>query len=134
MGWIAGKSLSTVFTVSGGGAVTFSVIEHSWKELVDKIDITSSGHAGVQATLAGILRGDGRVKCHLNDSNVPWLAATGVRAGNNGVFRFYVGSALFFTVPAMVLEVNYTSAVAGAVDWEGGVTLNSEAGTYAYPS
>lgn len=134
MAWIAGKSLSVIFTVTSGSPVTFSILEHAWKEAIDALDITSSSHAGVQALLAGILRGDGRVKCVLNDSNTPYLSATGVRAGNNGVMKFYVGASVFFTVPCMIVEVNYTSQVAGKVEWEGTVKLNAEAGTYSYPS
>jgi hypothetical protein len=57
-----------------------------------------------------------------------------LRAGTNGVLLVYVSAALFFTVPCMVVEVPYTSQVAGVVEWECNVKLNAEAGTYTYPS
>lgn len=86
--------------------------------------------------MAGVLRGDGRVKAVLNTDagNLPWQAANGVRAGNNGSMQFFVGPALAFVVPCLVVEVNYTSQVAGKVEWEGSVKLNAEAGAYSYPS
>lgn len=136
MGWEAGKDKSVKFTVAAGVEFTYSVIEHAWKETIDALDITSSGHAGTQALLAGIGRGDGRVKANLNTDagKMPWVAANGIRAGNNGVLKVYVGSALFFTIPAMIKEVNYMIVIANKIEWEAIVGLNAEAGTYAYPS
>jgi hypothetical protein len=136
MAFEAGKNKSVLFTVSGGSEITYSVIEHSWKEAVDALDITSSGHAGIQALLAGIFRGDGRVKCKLQTGGTqqPWSAANGIRAGNNGVMKFYWGTALFHQVPALIKEVSYMSTVASAIEWEANVGLNAEAGTFANPS
>ena len=136
MAFIPGYDKSVLFTVSGGSEITYSITEHSWKEAVDALDITSSGHAGLQALMSGILRGDGRVKANLNIGSTftPWVAANGIRAGNVGVMKFYVGVALFFQVPVLIKEVSYMSQVAGKVEWEASVGLNVEVGSYAYPS
>ena len=132
----SGATKNVKFTVSGGALIAYSITEHSWEELVDKLDITSTSHAGIQAILAGIFRGTGSVKAVLNTDagNMPWVAANGIRAGNNGVFQFFVSSTLYFSVPAMVMKVKYSSQVAGKIEWAGDIELNAEAGTYAYPS
>jgi hypothetical protein len=132
----SGLTKNVKFTVSGGALISYSIVEHSWEEAVDKLDITSTSHAGIQALLAGIFRGDGMVKAILNTDagNMPWVAANGIRAGNNGVFQFFVSTTLYFQVPAMVVKVKYSSQVAGKVEWAGDISLNAEAGSYAYPS
>ncbi len=136
MPYQAGKDKNIKFTVAGGSEITYDITEHSWKEMIDALDITNTSHAGIQALLAGIFRGDGKFKAVLNTdaTKMPWQSANGLRAGNNGVVKFYVGTALFYSVPCMVVDAEITSQVAGKVEWAVSVKLNAEAGTYSYPS
>lgn len=132
----AGKDKLVKFTVDGGGEWTIMFQESSWKEAIDKLDVTSSNHSGIQALLAGIFRGEGRVKGVLNSDAgyIPWVAAQGIRAGNKGVMKFYQTTSLFFQVPCLVTDVEYTVQIAGKVEWAGSVSLDAIAGSYAYPS
>lgn len=106
--------------------------------MVDKLDVTSSSHLGLQALIAGIFRGDGNVKGVVNDAAYIWSTTPKVQAGNTGTLRFYVGetSAPFFTVPCLITKVHLQSEVAGRVDYDFDVSLSilSGSGLYVYPA
>jgi hypothetical protein len=135
--WTNGYTCPVKFTLSGGSEITLQVTDHSWREMVDSIDITHTGSGGIQALLAGIFRGDGSVTAFQDTtgSGTKFYATTvGVRAGAKGVLKHYITSALFYTIPCMITEVTSQSPVAGGVSYSFNVSLDSESGTFTYPS
>lgn len=133
---VAGKVLSRVWTPSGGSAATLAVIENSWQESVDKIDVTNSTSNGIQALLAAILRGTGSIKAILDSDSGKafYLAAVGIRAGGKGVFTHTMSTGNAYPIPAMITSVNSIVGIAGAVMYDFVIDLDSLSGTYSYPS
>lgn len=134
----AGYNKWAAWKFSGAGAATLlQVTDHSWKEAVDKLDVSHSGSEGIQALLAGILRGNGTVKAKYNSSAMPHGAPT-IKAGTRGQLQLYLGGATPFLIPGMILEVQYQSAVAGTAEYQFTVELDHNAietmGAYTYPT
>lgn len=136
-----GFNKGVTFAPNGGGAVLFNVTGHSWSEFIDKLDVSHSGTAGIQALLAGLLRGDGNMKANIDSAQVVSNPANGIIPGTNGIMNFYlyVGGATGvgtnpFSVPCMIIKVNYKSEVAGKVEYDCDVSLNAIAGGYVRPS
>jgi len=132
----AGYDKWAAWKVSGAGAATLlQVTDHSWKEAVDKLDVTHTGSEGIQALLAGILRGNGTVKAKYNSDAMPHGAPT-IKAGYRGQLQLYLGGATPFYIPGMITEVQYQSAVAGSVEYQFTVELDHNAiavsGSYQY--
>ena len=133
MSFQAGFNKGVSFQPTGlGVAVTFYVTGHSWSEMIDKIDVTHSGTGGIQALLAGILRGDGNMKANCDSGQIVSNPSNGLRAGTNGImnFYFYDGGTFGlgtnpFSVPCMVIKVNYKSEVAGKTEYDCDVSLNA---------
>lgn len=132
--WEAGKNTKVMFLVSGGSNTALQVTDHSWAEMIDAIDITHTGSGGVQALLAGILRGDGNVKANFDSAAKYYSTAPGVNAGASGVFQLFMNGTLYYSVPAMIKKVNTAKPVAGAVSYDFDISMNSEAGAYAKPA
>lgn len=132
--FVAGYTAPFKTTPSGGSEQTIQVVSHSWQEMVDKIDITHTGSGGLQALLAGIFRGTGNVKAFLDSSAKYYATTVGIRAGTNALLKHYVTSSLSYTVPGMIVKVNSAVAVNGGVEYDFDFELNSEAGTFSYPS
>lgn len=133
---VAGKTLPRVWTPSGGSAATLAVIESSWQEAVDKVDVTNSTSNGEQALLASILRGSGSIKAVLDSDTGKafYLAAIGIRAGGKGTFTHTMSTGNAFSIPAMITSVNSVVAIAGAVMYDFTIELDSLSGTYTRPS
>ena len=64
--------------------------------------------------------------------------APSIKAGNRGQLQLFLGGALPFYIPGMITEVQYQSAVAGAVEYQFTVELDHNAiavsGSYQYPA
>lgn len=133
---VAAKSLARTWTPSGGSSASLAVIEDSWQEAVDKIDVTNSTSGGGQALLAGVLRGTGTVKAILDSdtSKAFYLTAINIRAGAKGVLTIPMSSGNVLSVPGMITGVTSTRAMAGSVMYEFTVELDTLSGTYTYPS
>lgn len=116
----------------GGGFATIQVTDHSWKEMVNDLDVTSSGMLGLQALVGGVFRGDGNVKGKVNSSALITSTPPFIRAGNNGQFLLGIGSATPISIPALITAVHYQGAVAGTVDYDFDIKLNILAGTGIY--
>lgn len=131
----AGKYRSVTWKYSGAGAAfTLNVTGHTWDEAIDKLDVTSTGHLGVQALLPGILRGDGSVRANVDSTYVVTNVTGNVRifAGQNGLLTFDFGYGTPFTVPAMITKVHHQSEVAGKCEYSFDVSLNKDASVTAY--
>ena len=126
----AGKTYGVTWTPDGGSTATLNVTDHSWSEMVDAIDVTTTGAAGVQSLLAGILRGEGTVKAFLDISadSTTFLGSTqAIVAGQNGSMVHLLGTNtnnISYTVPCMITRVNSAVPVNGAVNYEFTVQLN----------
>lgn len=132
----AGYDKAALFKLDGAaGYTTLAITGHSWKEAIDKLDVTDSSHSGTQALLRGIFRGTGNVKAVYNNTSAPHSAAPGIKAGANGKMQFQTGLGNGFEVPCMITEVQYQSEVAGKVEYSFTVDLNvlSGNGLYVYP-
>ena len=126
----AGFNKQATFQPDGAAAATtLNVTGHSWKEAVDKLDVTHSGTGGQQAVIAGVLRGDGSVKMVFDTSNNPYANPPNILAGVKGVMRFYIGTTTPHTVPCMIVDVTSQTAVEGKVEWNANVTLDYIIGT-----
>lgn len=135
MAFQSGKDKYVTFQYTGAGAAaTLDVTGHSWDEAIDKLDVTSTGHSGVQALLGGVLRGAGTVKANLNSSTVVTSTTGTIRllAGQWGLLKFYYGYTEPFTVPCMVTKVHHQSEVTGKVEYSFDVELNKDASATAY--
>ena len=121
---------------SSGGTATINVTEHSWSEMIDKLDVTHSGSAGIQALLAGILRGDGNVKANCDDAQIITSITSSIVAGINGIMSFflYAVSSNAYVVPAMIQKVNFKSVVSGVASYDFDVSLNGLAGAMVRPA
>lgn len=128
----AGYDKAVFFKPDGGAEQTLDVVDHSWKEMVDAIDVTHTGTNGLQALLAGILRGDGTIKAVLNTSQNPAGPDVALRAGATGMIEFDYGFDVPFTVPCLVVDLLHQSQVAGRVEWTCSVKLSKLSGTGAY--
>lgn len=131
----AGKTRTCTWQYSGAGAAfSLNVTGHTWDEAIDKLDVTSTGHAGTQALIAGILRGDGSVRANLDSSSVVTNPNGLVRinAGQNGVLVFDFGYGTPYTVPAMITKVHHQSEVAGKCEYSFDVSLNKDASATVY--
>jgi hypothetical protein len=125
-----GYNKTVTFFVSGGSAATLKITKHSWKESVDKLDVTDTGHAGVQALIAGILRGDGTVEGNVRPTELINDTAPGVIVGAKGVITFNFGAATNWSCPVLITDVNWQSTVQGFPTWNFNVSLDSDSGTY----
>lgn len=129
----AGYDKFTRFKPSfGSNFVIMCVTGHSWSEMIDAIDVTSTCHNGIQALLAGILRGEGNVKANVQSDVLPFNSL-GIRAGVNGLLEFYYGYPIPFTAPCMIVKLNHKSAVESKVEYDFDVRLNTLAGAYTSP-
>lgn len=131
MAFVAGKSCPVTWNpVTGDGSYyTLNVTGHDWEEAYQKADVTSTGHAGLEAFIVTILGGTGNVRLkHQTTVNPP--SAVKVYAGSSGIMRFFVTSTNYIPVPGTILKVNYKSEVQGAVEYSVMMQLNAEVGTY----
>lgn len=131
MGFRAGYNSPVTFRPDGQNeTATLNVTGHSWSEMVDKLVADHSGTGGLQALLAGVLRGDGNVKANMDAAAYPWASPLPfIRAGVNGVISFYYGA--FYAVPCMVIKINKQSEVNGLIVFDFDVSLNCLAGSGA---
>ena len=133
MAFVAGKGNYVTFTPTGqGAAATIYCREHSWKDAIDKVDVTDARHGGVEALLLTIIRGQGNFTFFWNttDGN-PTAAAVGMVAGTGGVVKFLFNSTTnFYQAPASVLEVLWKSSVPGGVEVNANLNLNRDVGAY----
>jgi len=136
MSFLAGYDKKVTWTPAGGALATFNVIEHSWEDAIEKLDITHSGTAGVQYLLAGILRGKGSFKANLDSTVIITNATYAIIAGQKGVMNFYqfASGANPYIVPGMIISVPFTSSVPGLVAYTANIELSGDAGTYTRPS
>ncbi len=132
MSFQAGYNKGISFQPTGGAVNAYAVTGHSWSEFVDKIDITHTGTGGIQALLSAVLRGDGNVKANIDSAMIISNPANGIVPGQNGIlnFYYYAGGANGvgnnpFSVPCMVIKVNYKSEVAGKTEYDFDVSLNT---------
>jgi hypothetical protein len=120
-----------------------NITGHSWKEAVDKLDVTSTLHGGVQALIAGILRGDGNIKGYIDNLNYIWNAP--IRAGVFATMALGVGGVATLTIPGMITTVNEQGTVEGKGEYNFDFSLNLLAsaayagsyggtGAYLYPA
>lgn len=129
----AGKNYGCTWTPSGASSVSLNVTEHSWMEQVDKIDVTNTGSGGLQALLAGILRGTGTVKAFFDSANPQYTSGTGlIRAGNKGRLTHTVASGKSYGIPALITQVTTTVPVAGGVTFEFQIELDVSSDTVGY--
>lgn len=116
-----------------GTTTSIQITEHTWKEQVEKLDVTASGMGGLQALLAGIFRGEGQVKGNVNTALVPWANPPFIVAGANGMLVLGLGTNVSgFSIPGMITEVSEQDQVAGVVNYTFNVALNFLAGTGVY--
>lgn len=101
------------------------VTGHSWQEMIDRLDVTSSVHGGIQSLIAGIFRGEGNIKGYINTSIYPWAFPYLIRAGSNGTLFVDFGSATPFSVSAMVVKVHSQHAIEGRVEFDFDCALNN---------
>lgn len=100
--------------------------------MVDKLDVTHTGTAGVQALLAGIFRGDGNFKGNVDTSFMIWGSPPTIVAGATGQLTFSVGSFSRWSIPLLVHELNVQSAVEGKVEYDFNASLSILAGSQVY--
>lgn len=136
-----GYNKGTTWNPAGGVQTSIAITDWDWGEKIDKIDITNTSTLGVQALLASILRGTGKVSAFFDSGQLPWAAPLVIKAGSNGVITFVCGSPNTpWSIPAMVTELHNRSEVAGGVKYDFTVELNCLAGvaqaflTYTYPT
>ena len=98
--------------------------------MIDALDVTSTNHGGLQALIAGILRGEGNVKGNVLSEGTP--NTLGIRASTNGMLQFFLGFPLPIIAPVMVTQLNHKSTVEGKVEYDFNVRLNILAGTNTY--
>src|SRR6202011_2235142 len=86
--FVPGYSQAASWQATGAGAATtLNITSHSWQEEVDKLDVTHSGSAGVQALLAGIGRGSGTIEANYDAAAIPSNTPPNIKAGAKGVLR-----------------------------------------------
>lgn len=131
MSFQSGFNKGVTWTADNAPSVGWNVTGHDWEEAIDALDVTHTGTGGIQALLAGILRGDGNVKANFDNAVVP--STFFMRAGFNGVMAFFVGGVTPFFVPSMIVKVHYQTVVEGKVEWSAMVRLNALAGLNTLP-
>lgn len=129
-----GKNCPITYTPNGGALATIRVTSHTWQEMCDLADVTDTGCSGLQALLAGIVRGDGNIKGNVDLDAFVWSATILVRAGAYGVLRHYVSATQYFAIPVSIASVVSTAPVGDKVEFDFNVKFNSLAGTYSYPA
>jgi hypothetical protein len=137
----AGFNKGVSFQPTGGVNTAINITKWDWEEQIEKIDISHTGTAGLQALLAGLLRGTGNVEAFFDSANLPWAAAPSIKSGQNGVITFNLGSPnTQWIVPSLVVKVHAQSEVAGGVKYNFDVELNCLCGvnqaftSYVYPT
>lgn len=137
MAFLVGYDKKASWLILGGaGPVALNITEHSWSAMVDKLDVTHTGTGGVQAVLAGILRGDGNVKANSDDAVIiSNIANVGIVPGASGTLYLYHYAAASnpFVIPGTILRVNYKSVVNGVANYDFDVCLNRLLGVYTPP-
>lgn len=129
--FVAGYNKGVTFQLSGaGGATTLLVKSWSWDEAVEKLDVTHTGTTGIQAVIAGILRGDGTVEANVDITALPNATPPTIIPGSKGTITFNVGSSTPHSCPVMVAKVHWASAVDGVVNYSFDTTLDYLTGTY----
>ncbi len=130
----AGFNISFGFQLDGLGATSIvSIYDSSWKEAVDKLDVCSSATLGLQALLAGILRGDGSFKGYIDTLFLPWGAPIPfLVSGATGMLLAGFGTFSPFSVPCLITDVTSAGAVNGVMNWTVNCGLNILAGTRVY--
>src|SRR5262245_2076318 len=127
----AGFSNPVKFTPDGAGQTTINITDWSHDELIDLLDTSHSGTAGVEDNIAGLLRAEGTFNADLDLNALPATASTpNLRAGVKGVFLKHVSTGKTIQVPARITRVHYASAVAGKVSWSCSYKLCASAGSY----
>lgn len=122
MPFVPGFVCGAAATPIGRPLWVLNVTGHSWKEIVDILDVTSTLHNGIQALIAGILRGDGTVKGFIDSTVYPWNAP--IRAGVNALMALSVGGLGSITIPGLIGEVGEQSAVEGKCEYNFAFKLN----------
>jgi hypothetical protein len=109
-----------------------NVLDHAWKEIADWLEVTHSGTGGFQASLPGIIRGDGNVKANSDDAQVIAQSSIAIVAGGQGVLAFFHYATVLasFKVPAQVTDVEYKTVVNGVCNYSFNIKLNILAGVY----
>lgn len=125
MPFLAGYAVGYAWQTIGGVATTIFITGHSWKEQVDKLDVSSTGTGQIQAILFGIARGQGNVKGNFDTLRVPWSLPPLIRAGTKGLFIIGLGTPSNFSIPSAVIAVHHQSAVEGKVEYDFDIELDA---------
>lgn len=137
----AGFNKGATFTPAGGVAAVLNITAWDWGEKIDKVDITHTGTGGVQALLAAILRGTGKVSAFFESAAMPFSNPPNLKPGTNGSITFSLGAPnTQWIIPVMVTELHFQNEVTGGVKYDFTVEMNALAGvnqalvTEAYPT
>lgn len=128
----SGRASPVKFKYGSNSEQTLNVVDHTWRESIDKIDITHTGHSGIQALIGSIVRGTGNVKAFLDTTTHVCYWDSGyanIRAGVQGQLKHYLTTTILFTIGVLITEVNSMVPVAGGVSYDFTVELNAEANT-----
>ena len=120
-----------------GGSVVFTTINitaWSWEESVNALVVTHTGSGGIAARIAGILDGEGTIEGNYDSANLIHASPPNIRAGARGQIKIQTGATNPFLIPVIVQKVPYKSAVDGLVQYTFTVQMDSQSGTYTYPS
>jgi hypothetical protein len=134
MSFEAGYDKGVKFTPTGTSGIELNITGWTWAEEVNKLDVTNTGTSGIQALIAGVLRGDCNITANLDGDFMP--NDFSMRAGIKGVIlasagRFSVSGVIRrIQIPVMVIKVNYESKVDGLVSWNCDASLDFLSGTY----
>lgn len=110
MAFTAGYSEQTTFALDGGSAVTLSVTDHTWDEMVEELRTTHTGSGGVTSRIPGVFDGNGSVKANVDTVAYPWAASPGIRSGNKGVITMETGTASPFSIHVMITKIHIQSS------------------------
>jgi hypothetical protein len=131
MAFVPGYDKYMAFELTGQGTATqFNVTGWDEKESITDLDVTHTGTAGITARIRGLLDNAGTVDLNFDTSVIPWTQSNQIRAGNKGVFTFFMGTTNPFLIPAIITEVGSKSVVNGLVTVNIAFKLDALSGTY----
>lgn len=124
---------------TGAGAYTqVDVYGHSLSESDEGHDVTSTLHAGFQAKVLSVLRGQITIRGHLKQGSYPW--GYPIKAQGTGLIKVQFGSQQPFIMGYYISQVAYSNETAQGTDFEATFQMNAEVNpttpsqTYQYPS
>lgn len=112
--------------------VPIVISAHDWAEEVMALEVPNSATAGMDAVIAGLLKGNGNVKGYIDSLQYIWAPIPFIRAGVTGRFNLGVGGAIPFSIPAIVLKVHESDVVNGVASWDFDIRLSALASTGTY--